>query len=606
MDVTRGVRTIAPYVAVAAAALMLTVLVVRVMSRSVRARLMTFSDHEESWDGASRAAFLLSFALVSLLGTMEVVASVGFAAGSRLGAWSILPAVVGTGMLLWFASKAVLTSSGARTVGTLAACAVGIVIACVVVSGLFFDVSWDGNTAHQVAVVQLAQGWNPLRELHVDRSRIAQWLAVENFPKGAWIRAAVIYRTTGALEQAKASGLILAIASWLAWVALLLAVVRDRTRTAMVLAGLVAVNPVVLAQAFTFMVDGQVASLFALSLAYCGLLYTRSARWPVAAVLAATLMMLATAKFTGLVYAVAIACALAVAVALVKPRVSRGTLAMWVCGGLIAALCLVGFNPYAENLLQNRSIFYPLVGANAVDIMSNNSPGDFVGTNRFQRLFRSLFSMADHQRGSSPEAVITRLKIPFSVHRSEIRPYLAPETRIAGLGPLFGGSLLLALIGVGMLLWSPRTRHDRFVQGLVFAQCVVVATVVINPEAWWARYAPQLWLLPVFAAIALVVRGPGRLARVLGWGLCALLIVNAAFVGAIGFANTVNARGEVTAALDQVAAAPGGVLLQQRQFETTWAKLDSRGIRYHIVSDETTLVGGAVIPYTTAVVLPVR
>jgi len=575
------------------------------LGQRIRTWLSDTSAEHDPWDGASRIGLLLSFALVWWFGSLELTAAAGLAAGVPVGAWCAAVALVATATFLWFATRALVALRRRLTFGLVAVCAAGIVISAVLVSGAFYDVSWDGNTAHQVAVAELASGWNPMRQQTVDRARIDQWLAAESFPKGTWVRGAVIFRLTGLMEQAKSSGLVLAAAVWFAWMALLLTFAGRRRRAALVLAGVVVVNPVVLAQSFTFMVDGQVASLFALALALGGLLFTRFSRWPVAAMLGVTLMMLATAKFTGLVYAVALALGIAVAVLIVRPGMQRRTVAAWVCAGLIAAVCFVGFNPYAQNLLQGRSIFYPLVGSQTVDIMSNNSPGDFAGTNRFERLFRSLFSRADHQRGSSAQAVVTRLKIPFTVHRSEIRPYLAPETRVAGFGPLFGGILLLSLVGVVLLLVSKSTRRDRVVLGLLYAQVVIVATVLVNPEGWWARYAPQLWLVPVFATIALVLRAEGRRMRILGWVLCGLLLVNAAFVGAIGFANTVNARMEIGAALDRIEASQGVVSLQQRQFETTWTRLDARGIAYRIVSDETTLVGGVVIPYTTAtVVLP--
>lgn len=602
MDISRGLSVLAPYALAAAGTLALCAVLATLFRRRIGTWFSDVSAEQNPWDGASRAGLLLALTLVWWLGSIELIASVGLVVGVSVGAWCVAIASVLAVVFHWFAVRSFVSSRHVLTFGLLTGCVAGIVVSALLLSGAFFDVSWDGNTAHQVAVAELESGWNPIYQPVVERARIDQWLATESFPKGTWIRGAVIFRLAGVMEQAKASGLVLAATVWFAWVALLLAIAGQRHRSALVLAIVMAVNPVVLAQAFTFMVDGQVASLFALSLALSGLLFTRLARWPVAAALGITLMMLATAKFTGLVYAVALALGIAVAVMMVKPCMQRRIVAVWVCGGLIAAVGLVGFNPYAQNMLQGRSIFYPLVGSGTVDIMTNNSPGDFVGTNRFERLFRSLFSRADHQRGSSPQAVVTQLKIPFTVHQSEIRPYLAPETRIAGFGPLFGGILVLSLVGVVLLLTSERSRRDRVVLGMLYAQVVIVSTVLVNPEGWWARYAPQLWLVPVLTVAALLLRGVGRRSQFLGWTMCGLLLVNAVFVGTIGFANTVNARMEIGAVLDRVAASPGVALLQQQQFETTWAKLEARGITYRIVSDETTLVGGVVIPYTTGIV----
>jgi len=300
VDVSLGLRVLAPYILAAIGVVVAAVALALVLRAPARALLAGVSAASDLWDGASRAGLLLSLTLVWWLGSIELSASAGLAAGMPVGAWSVAVASISAVVMLWFAARALVVSRHLQTCGVVVLCAAGIIGVSLLVSGVFYDVSWDGNTAHQVAVTELASGWNPVYHPVVDRSRIDQWLATENFPKGTWIRGAAIFDLTGLLEQAKASGLILAAATWFAWVAFIAAFARGRNKTALVLATLVVMNPVVLAQAFTFMVDGQVASLFALSLALSGLLFARHARWPVAAALGITLMMLATAQFTGL------------------------------------------------------------------------------------------------------------------------------------------------------------------------------------------------------------------------------------------------------------------------------------------------------------------
>lgn len=606
MNLALGLRLLAPFVAIVAAPILLTVGLIYWFRDTLRSALAAVDYEGDPWSGASRLLLVFALATVWWLASIEVLSATGLFVGLPVGVWCVAAGAVSMLAFVWFSVSAITGGRPLLNLGVILLALSLSAVALTAASGYFFDVSWDGNTAHQVAVVELARGWNPVQEPHVDVARVAQWAALEHFPKGAWIRGAALYRLTGTLEQSKVSGLLLLLAAFSAWTALLVSVARERRRAAVVFALAMAANPVALAQAFTFMVDGQLASLFSLCLAFAGLLYTRYARWPVTAGLAASLLMLSTVKFTGLVYVVAVVLALAVAATVVRPTQRRPAIAMWVVGAMLAAVCLVGYNPYTVNLLQGRSIFYPLVGAGAGDIMSNNVPGDFLGANRFERLFRSIFSEAAHQKGSSARAVTTRLKVPFTVRASEIRPYLAPETRIAGFGPLFGGILLLALVGVVLLLVRRATRRDRVVHGILFAAALVVSTVLVNPEGWWARYAPQMWLVPVLVAVALALRADVSWVRLLGLTMCGLLLANTAFVGALGFANTVNAKAEIGQALDRIATFTLPVRLQQRQFETTGAKLDARGISYLIVSDEPTLTGGVTIPYTTAIVAPGR
>jgi hypothetical protein len=52
---------------------------------------------------------------------------------------------------------------------------------------------------------------------------------------------------------------------------------------------------------------------------------------------------------------------------------------------------------------------------------------------------------------------------------------------------------------------------------------------------WWARFGPQLWWLPVVAAIAGFAIPGWRAIRWAAWGLAALLLLDAAVVGTAHF-----------------------------------------------------------------------
>jgi hypothetical protein len=68
------------------------------------------------------------------------------------------------------------------------------------------------------------------------------------------------------------------------------------------------------------------------------------------------------------------------------------------------------------------------------------------------------------------------------------------DVRIGGFGPLFGGIVLLMLAALIIGGRGPTW------EGGVLIFLLFICTV-INPEMWWARYVPGLWLVPVLIAL---------------------------------------------------------------------------------------------------------
>ena len=64
---------------------------------------------------------------------------------------------------------------------------------------------------------------------------------------------------------------------------------------------------------------------------------------------------------------------------------------------------------------------------------------------------------------------------------------------------------------------------------LLFCAAVML-TVLINPEAWWARYAPQFWLIPAILAFA-ALKNDSVCLRIGGGVLLTAMFVNIALVG---------------------------------------------------------------------------
>jgi hypothetical protein len=271
---------------------------------------------------------------------------------------------------------------------------------------------------------------------------------------------------------------------------------------------------------------------------------------------------------------------------------------------------LAGYNPYVQNVADHGHPFHPIMGAEGFDKDSthwpaNNWPVNFEGTTSLERLFLSLFSRAADESIIEPEGDSAVLKVPFTVSVSEIRPYMGSDTRIAGFGPLFSGALVLAAVTLGLLIIGSRRPPPNTLRATVLLVVLLAVTVAVNPESWWARFAPQIWLVPVVIAGAALSQPSRSVAAVLGCAVAITLLMNVVFVTSVNFANHVNGTQEITAALDEIKGWDGVAGLVLGDFAVDWMKFDEQGIPWRIIEEgEAPAETGLTIPYTTTTAYP--
>ena len=179
------------------------------------------------------------------------------------------------------------------------AAALGIFGTSLLLSAAFFDMSWDGLWYHQTAIYQMAHGWNPIWDpLHTFVRSLQDY--VRYYAKGPWYVSLALYRFSPHIEWAKP-------APWMAMAAMFLSVMAGlvdlgvRRRIALVIAILVVLNPVVVFELTTYLVDGLLVSYLAcyvVAMARC----IRRPSPLVLAVGAAAAILCANAKFSGFVY----------------------------------------------------------------------------------------------------------------------------------------------------------------------------------------------------------------------------------------------------------------------------------------------------------------
>jgi hypothetical protein len=508
----------------------------------------------------------LGASLVVFMAAILLIASLGFLVGvslSPLTAW--LAGLVVIVFARWSTGR-YFPQAVPRTLALLLLGVVLILGVSLAVEWNSYDFSSDGQTYHTAGLVELTKGWNPLRDAPLPNVD----LTLNVYSKGPWIVAATLYQLTGNLEAAKTFNLIALAAAFLMALATLGAITPLNRFLTIALAGVWAINPISTTQASSLYVDGQLASL--LSILLClGLLAFHSLDPILLIASGATVILATNIKLSATVYVLLIAVAMVAWRLLVKRQ--RGQhLALLFLASYAIGVFGVGFNPYVTNTLRYGSPIYPTHDWTTFLVVTRNTPDNLVGKNTVHKLALSLFAR------SALRTDIAESKLPFTLAASELATFESGETRVAGFGPLFSG-VMVTSSALFLLIVGYSGVHRRWEWDWLFMTGVVGLTVLANPEAWWARYAPQLWLVPLF----IIVVGALSEARWIRWVSYATILVMAADCLLVTGVY-VNAQYRKTARLRQqlaeIVAAPPPTTVYFSNFVATRVRFEERGVHY--------------------------
>jgi hypothetical protein len=535
----------------------------------------------------SNASFILGAAVIILIAAILLISSMLFAVGSPLLPANFWLALAVTMLATWLMCNRYFPSKRwLAFIGIMAGLTI-IFLLCLYLSGSCYDLSSDGQTYQQEGIIQLANGWDPFHgaPLQVANSfwskhytkdpdpSVAAMVAyddiwINHYTKGPWISSASLYVLTGHIEQGKVFNILLVVSSFFFCLSALLPYYRQRLLKPLLFSALAACNPVSILQLPTFYIDGQLSSILVISLALLFMIVKTPDVWS-ALVLLLSVIIAVNIKYTGLAYLLALGLPVMLYLWLVKARLSLKLIASSLAIGLIAGSLFVGFNPYVTNTIRNGNPLYPLAGPGAVDIMTANSPANFHGMNRFEKLFISTFS----ETADIATPYSTRWKWPFTVSKDELGAFQA-DTRVAGFGPLFGGAVLLSLILLATA-WPLDKKKTVVFTGLGL---LITCSALVNPEAWWARYAPQLWLLPVLGAM-LGLSMSRKPQKILGLAIALVLMINLFMVAIPYFAQQYIADVFLKKQLVEMRKDPI-VLVSFGSDYSNRARLTEAGIRY--------------------------
>ena len=417
--------------------------------------------------------------------------------------------------------------------------AVALIVVCVAVSMLVCDRSYDGNYYHKVAIGSLANGWNPLYEGVVEFWQRASFpmpvtnddaLWVDHYAKASYFYAAPIYALTGNIEAGKSINLISLLALFLLWCGYLLHR-KKHPLFVLIFGGVLASCPIFGAQLLTNYIDLLVGIyLFIIILVFFVFeeetFFGRSGA--VHLLLFMSLGIMINIKFSSFGYAGLFCLGYYL---WYMYRVWKQELAMKelirltvnAAAAVAVGVLVIGLSVYGKNFVDHGHPFYPLFGEGKIDIMGINQPACFAGMSAVEKFFYATFSYAENiieADGMKPV-----LKIPFTMTQTELWSIPAMDLRISGYGVWFGGILILCVLLFALTVKSVWKNNRLLFMLTVIPLGITLVMIPCFGESWWARYFPQLYLLPLFVLLYLEDSGARLKTAVIGL-MAALLLVN--------------------------------------------------------------------------------
>jgi hypothetical protein len=467
--------------------------------------------------------FLTGSALVNTVVFSFILLSLTFILGHGLGAWQFPLALVLSLLLNYFAARHFFPGEFMPPFIRSSLIILVIISLSIFISGLFYDISDDGQMYHLESAIQMKGGWNPFKKELPPEFNQAIWL--NHYGKGVEDPQATIYAFTKHLETTKSTNFILLAASFCLSMSFLLRLNRFSFRKNILFSILLALNPVTFYQLLNTYVDGQLCSFLLCFIAVACLLYLDANRFFLI-LLASILTIVINIKFTALIFAgIFSGGMLLVFRVCVRKQTFKKAFIVSALSSLFA-VGVLGYFPYVINTVQYHDIFYPglkVLKSEAAKL----TPPRIVHKNQLSKFFISFFSHTDNLHLSVTRDPVIKSKIPFTLNKTDVfnasKPYVV---YMAGMGPFFSGICLSAILIFGYWLWRLKNRK-AWLPVIIMAGTILFSVFIIS-EAWYVRYVPQLWFFPLILLMASEMDRGKTLSRIRN-GLYMLMLVNISF-----------------------------------------------------------------------------
>ena len=397
-----------------------------------------------------------------------------------------------------------------------------ILIGAIAVSGLVYDYSYDGNAYHKSMTGFLAYGWNPLKSTFFEYAdnRFPFVDATETwydaYAKGSEIWGACIYALTGNIEYGKSYNLLSIIITVLLSIWTLKKITNLKTLQLIIVGLLFAVNPVTLAEVFTFYNDGLIWHMVLVCILSCVVL-TYDPETEDSKILYSIIVIAINigfnVKFSAIIF-FALPCAGIYIYWLIrfikdKKYSKKFMLRSFIvfASAVICAVLITGASSYVINTVRYNNPLYTMIGNGATDIITPNTPDAIKEKNNIAQFLISLFSKTNNDYRNHKQV---ELKVPLYFDSTEYIHMQSYDPRIAGWGLQFSGIFIISVISICVynLRRIGRQKKEKnndtdhtFFHITVLFIIIFLIMIIFVPAMWMARYAVFLFFIPVAAVI---------------------------------------------------------------------------------------------------------
>ena len=490
---------------------------------------------------------IIAIAILSFIFFNVAITSTLFLIGIKITLFNIIFATIASFLLSYYFGQR-LGFSCKKSLVTIAI-AVIIIIINFAIHTQIPDFTWDGNWYHKAAVGMMKDGWNPTRQTarefynsseisirpenhnstHIPRQlHLVKNVYETYYPKAPWMFAANVYKLTKKIESGHA---INSLSSIMLFCLICSFLLRTHKKIFAILISLLfAISPILIPQTFTFYNDGlQGTFVLAMMTSLALIAFSKDQRYSI--IKYSLFFMIASflinIKFTGLVFTGFYALTFFTYMLITYKKTKQPVMPFFITGVITVffAIGIVGFSPYIKNVFDVGHPFYPVAGRNKIDIMTQNSPTEFMQDPTPIPFLKSLFSKTENFSSSSSPNKRTTLKIPFSVSPDELESLRGVDVRVAGNGVIFSGLFLVALVIIVISLRAIKKSHITVFRCTILIAISTLLLILIIKETWWARYIPFLYAI-VPASLILISYTNFKLSSAITYALFILAMVN--------------------------------------------------------------------------------
>ncbi len=416
---------------------------------------------------------------------------------------SALIAFIGTAIFVFFRVKKDIKKTLLFTL---------IFLTCIIIPSAFtsqyYDFGWDSTTFHELSIISLSNGQNPIYNNNgVYLNETAEYYTGSSQYLNDWIEshfireskafhiiAASLFGVTHNLQSSKSITIIGMLMSFFLFFAFLMCIYGKINPIYLALISLTAsLNATVICSSLSFYVDGFLFSSLLSLMALFGLFFILKEKHLLYIALLYSILFI-NIKSTAILFFFL----LIVGVAFYYYRYNKSLIVdnMRIIVPIIILFVLCSYHPYIHNMFEYHDISGgALSEANNFD----DIPQSWKNLTTPHKFILSLFSYADVNPIALENSVI---KIPIlSIEDAII--YSNDPPKVGGWGPLFSGIILISgllfLYQVFRIITEKNVLPDSKIFLIYFG--VIIVTILVFQLSWYARYVPQVALLPVFMAL---------------------------------------------------------------------------------------------------------